>query len=39
MINFLRTAWKINMEPENTPLEKEEIIFQNIVFRFYTPWN
>ena len=22
MINFLRTAWKIEMEPENTPLEK-----------------
>ena len=26
--------WKINMEPENTPLEKE-IIFQTIIFRFY----
>ena len=26
----------INMEPENTPLEEEKIIFQTIIiFRFY----
>ena len=28
------TPRKINMEPENTPLEKESIIFQTIIFRF-----
>ena len=26
---------KINMEPQNTPLEEERIIFQTIIFRFY----
>ena len=29
------TPRKINMEPENTPLEIRKIIFQTLIFRFY----
>ena len=29
------TPWKINMEPENRPLEKVKLIFQINIFRFY----
>ena len=31
----LYTPRKINMEPENTPLEKEHHLNQTIIFRFY----
>ena len=33
--NVSFTPPKINMEPENTPLEVRNIIFQTIIFRFY----
>ncbi len=32
---FVITPGKINMEPENTPLEKEKHLPDSIIFRFY----
>ena len=32
---FVHTPWKMNMEPENTPVEKENHLNQTSIFRFY----